>query len=205
MLKALGVVVSFLLLIHTCTWNMHHFFSSNWRIYTGSFLVKSRLIAVSVLYSCSLVSVTPSHHCHLSQVKSTLLWLAREIYVKMTSSLSLLFSFSGESCISVLFLWFFTSPRIVMSTSVSFSQVPIFFFSSFALSPLPTLIHLFQERLSSLHSPFLFPCSFYELEKAPHLGWQVTHLCQGNKQNLLPTLMWNVYKGYSGGFFDCRM
>lgn len=79
-------------------------------------------------------------------------------------------------------------------------------FSSFHPLPSPhfQLLSIYFKKVSLLYMlPSYLPCSFYELEKAPHLGWQVTHLCQGNKQNLPSTLMWNVYNRYSSWWVLC--
>ena len=82
----------------------------------------------------------------------------RGIYVGMISSLSLLFSPSGEPWTWVLFLWFFTSSRRVMSTLVSISQMQLSSFCLFISSHfLPTLAHLLQERFSSFTCSFLIP------------------------------------------------
>lgn len=73
-------------------------------------------------------------------------------------SLSLLFSPSGEPWTQVLFLWFFTSSRRVMTTLVSFSQMQLSSFCLFISSLfLPTLAHLLQERFSSFTCSFLTP------------------------------------------------
>lgn len=126
---------SFLFLIYTYTCYINHFFRSNQKIYVYRFSSSEEQgdCCFPMHSSCRSVPSIPSHCCHLSQGKSTLLWL-RGIYVKMISFLSLLFSSSGKSCTAVLFLCFFTSTRIIMTIVISSSQVQLF--SSCPLSPL---------------------------------------------------------------------
>lgn len=64
--------LSFLLLLYTCTWCMHHFFSSTWRIRAGSLRVRTGWLTAAVLRSsCASVPATPSPCCHLPQDQST--------------------------------------------------------------------------------------------------------------------------------------
>lgn len=94
---------SFLFQIYTCTWHIHHLFQSNWKI-TYRWICKwreSRITTVSL-------SLLPQD---LSQTLHPIIAICLRsrapfcgLYVRMVSSLPLLCSSSGESCIWGVFL-----------------------------------------------------------------------------------------------------
>lgn len=128
------------------------------------------------------------------------------MYARMIFPLLLLPSSSGEHALSTLSLGFHSSQKSTVQFSWLLLRTPS------CLPWLPPLSQLqpiyFKKGSCLLHSPSLFiSLLLLWARKSPHLGWQVTRLCQGNKQNPSHSLFCGMLqRGTPGvGHFACRI